>query len=257
MTGGLRLLLDLLPFLALAVSLDLEALATLQRNLVSAGRRAGWLRAGSSGFGRKSGRHHATILLQESFERRESVGRIEGEHLEDKSVDLGRYVGPDLAWRNRSALEALSYYRRRVVAFERGDASERVVDRAAEGVHVRPVVDWLLLYLLGGDVIGSSPDFVSVLLHRREAEVDELRVAVCVKKDVLRLYVAVHEPLVGGAPEGLSHLLADLHHARNVNRRARVLHELVERAPRDEFHRDVRHAVGDAVAVDLGDVRMD
>ena len=187
------------PLRAFDCGLHLEALAALHHDLAAADGCPGW-RCGACGSGSKACRHDATVFLQKSLERREPVGRIERKHLEDERVDLRRDVGTQLAWRNGSALEALADHRGRVVALERSDAGERMVDRSAERIHVGAVVDRLLLHLFGGDVVGRTPDFVSVLLHRREAEVDELGVAVRVEKHVLRLDVAVDKPLVGGTP---------------------------------------------------------
>ena len=214
-----RRLLGLIAFAPLRAfdgGLHLEALAALHHDLAAADGCSGW-RCGACGSGCKACRHDATVFLQKSLERRETVGGIEGEHLEDESVDLRRDVWPQLAWRNGSALEALADHRGRVVALERSDAGERMVDRSAERIHVGAVVYGLLLDLLWGDVVGRTPDLVSILLHRRKAEVYKLRVAVRVKKHVLRLYVAMHKPLIGGAAERLRDLLADFHHPRNVD----------------------------------------
>ena len=56
-------------------------------------------------------------------------------------------------------------------ALERGDAGERVVERAAKRVHVGAEVNLLLADLLRRDVVGSTPDLIGVLLHAGEAEV--------------------------------------------------------------------------------------
>ena len=201
--------------------------------------------------------HDALEVLKESLEGRIPLRGVEREHLEYERVDLRGDAGPYLAGRDGRSLEALPDYRRGVVALERGDSGERVVERAAERVHVGPEVHRLLLHLLRRDVVGRAPYLVRVLLHRREAEVHELRVPVGVEEDVLRLDVSVHKPLVRRAPERLRDLLADLHHAGDVDGRAGVLHELVERAAGHELHGDVGHSVRDAVGVYLGDVRVD
>ena len=131
-----------------------------------------------------------------------------------------------------------------------------MVERAAEGVDVGAVVDLLAAHLLGGDVVGRAPDLAGVALHRGEAEIDELRVAVRVEEHVLGLHVAVDEPLLGGERKRVSHLLAHLHHAHGVHRAGVRLHLLVEGTAAHELHRDVRHAVLLSEGVDLRDVRV-
>ena len=91
-----------------------------------------------------------------------------------------------------------------------------MIDRAAERVHVCAVIHHFLAHLLGRDVVGRAPNLVGVVLHRRKAEVHELRVAVRIEKNVIGLDIAVDEALIGRAAQGLRHLLADLHDARNV-----------------------------------------
>ena len=131
-------------------------------------------------------------------------------------------------------------------------------ERPAEAVHVGAVVNLFKLDLLGRNVVGRAPYFFRVLLHTREAEVDELRVAVGVQKNVFGLHVAVHITLIACALQRLRHLLANLHHARDIRLAgAGVLHQRIERTARDELHRDIRHAVAKAIRIYLGDVGMD
>ena len=132
-----------------------------------------------------------------------------------------------------------------------------MVKGSAEGIHVRPEVDRLLLHLFGGDVIGRTPDLACVLLHRRETEVHELRVAVRIKKDVFRLDVAVHASLVARTLKGLGDLLADLEDARDVSLPLVRVHERKKRPAGRQLHRDVGHPFADSVRIDLCDVRMD
>ena len=64
-------------------------------------------------------------------------------------------------------------------------------------------------------------------------------------------------PLVVRALERLGDLLADLDHARDVRLAGVRLHDRVERPAARELHRDIGHAVADAVGIDLRDVRVD
>ena len=236
----------------LALGTELELLRA-SRDRRHAGRRP---RDGRHVRGVESRRHHLLEIGQQRLEGRITVLRIKRQHLHHKVVDLRREPGTDLARLLGRTLKALADDRRRIGTLERSHAAERMVDRAAKGVHVSAIVDRLLLHLLGSDVVRRTPDLIRVLLHRRKTEVDELRIAVRIQQHVLRLHVAVHQTLVRRATKRLGDLLADLHHTRHIGIRARVLHDLKEGASRHELHRDVGHPVVDVVGVDLRDVRM-
>ncbi len=153
----------------------------------------------------------------------------------DASANLARLL--------RRLFKALLDDGGRIRTFERRHARERMVKCRAQAIHIRAIINDFLAHLLRRDVIRRAPNLVGVLLHASKTEVHNLRIAIRIEKNVLRLDVAMHKPLVRGTTQGLRNLLAKLDNARNVRLARRVLHELLKRTARDKFHRNIRHAI--------------
>ena len=84
---------------------------------------------------------------------------------------------------------------------ERQLAGEQLVEDDAERVDVGALADRLALRLLGRDVVGGAEHGAGLrhaladVERARDPEVGHLRGAVAVQQHVLRLHVAVHEPV--------------------------------------------------------------
>ena len=88
-----------------------------------------------------------------------------------------------------------------------------------------------------------------------DPEVGDLRLALVVDDHVLRLDVAVDDPAPVRVAERLQDLLGEVD--RDVRRqRAALAHELLQRAPVDQLHRDVGRPVPLGAVEDADDVRV-
>ena len=129
----------------------------------------------------------------------------------------------------------------RVGRLERVAARDDPVERDAEGVKVGPAVERLRLRLLGGDVGGRPHQKAGLGLDERpgrlrDAEVGEVRPAVRVEDDVLRLDVAVDDAAFVAVGEGVEERDSEARRLR-LGEGAGVAKPHGERLPVDELHR--------------------
>ncbi len=205
---------------------------------------------------RKPCRENIDKRLLERLKTRITIFFFQRDHRHDELVDGGGDFLADLARLFRRAFKTFLDDGDGVLALEWGDARQSVVKRRTKRIHIRAKIERLFLHLLRRNVIGRAPDFLRILLHRGEAEVNELRIAIRVEKNILGLHIAVDDTLVGRALKRKRRLLANLENALNVSLARRGVHEREERTARGKLHCDVGHALADAVAVDLNDVRV-
>src|SRR3712207_495041 len=113
------------------------------------------------------------------------------------------------------------------------------------------------LRLLGRQVLGGAHDRAGLRHVRRararDAEVGDLRAPLGVDDDVVRLEVAVDHAALVGEARGAQHLDDEVDRADRVQRRL-VGGDLLERAPLQVLHRDVRRPVPLAAVEDADDV---
>ncbi|HQN07898.1 MAG TPA: hypothetical protein PK569_10005 [Thermoanaerobaculia bacterium] len=129
----------------------------------------------------------------------------------------------------------------RVGRLERVAARDDPVERDAEGVKVGPAVERLRLRLLGGDVGGRPHQKAGLGLDERpgrlrDAEVGEVRPAVRVEDDVLRLDVAVDDAAFVAVGEGVEERDGEARRLR-LGEGAGAAKPHGERLPVDELHR--------------------
>ena len=67
----------------------------------------------------------------------------------------------------------------------------------------------------------------------------------------------MNKTLICRTAQGLRHLLANLHDARYVRRAARVAHDRIKRSSSHKLHSDIGHSIGDAVGINLRNIRVD
>ncbi len=177
-------------------------------------------------------------------------------------------VGTPLARRNDRLQQVLGQDAHEAVGVERNHAGQHVVHDAAHRVDVHAVIGRLPLRLLGRHVLGRSEDHPGLRQPRavvvvgaddlRDPEVQhlhEVRAPLALnQEDVLRLHVAVDDPLpVRGAQP-----LGDLHEdAARAAPRQRALgpQGAPQVLPLQELHRDVDQAVAGLPEVrDVDDV---
>jgi hypothetical protein len=145
---------------------------------------------------------------------------------------------------------------------ERHPAREHLVGHDPEGVDVGPAVDLAHGRLLGSHVLRGAGDHAGdgdparALDDLGDPEVHEVHPAPLVEQDVLRLHVAMDDPLVVGVVEGVRHPAEDGHRAREGD--ALALQELGKAAALDEPHGHPGDALLllDVEAVDGDDVRV-
>ncbi|ESU50077.1 hypothetical protein P376_1943 [Streptomyces sp. HCCB10043] len=176
----------------------------------------------------------------------EPVVRVLRQRAHHHSVQLRRHHVRDLGRRHRDVLDVLVDHRERGLAGERGPQRQQLVEQAAGGVQVGPVVDGLAERLLGGEVLRGAHDHAG-LGHRRlraveragDAEVHHLDRAGIRDDHVGGLDVAVHDAVLVGVREGFQHPRDD--DQRLLGRRGLGGQEQIsDRAALDQFHHDVR-----------------
>ena len=179
------------------------------------------------------------------------------EHAGDDRLDPFVQPGDDLAERRGRAVEARLHHLEWRFAVERRPPGQRVVQRGPETVNVGPLVRLLPPDLLGGDVVGGTPDAAGggLVDEAGQAEIHEFRLHFLVKKNVLRLHVSMREPDLAGRLERLGHVDADFQDQAGIEGFAFRDH-LVEPLAGHQLHDDVGLSLGFAKRVDLRDVRV-
>ena len=196
-------------------------------------------------------------LALEGRHGREPPGGILGERLVDRRLDAPGDVGPLEADGRRGGVDVLHRDGDEVVAGERHLAGEELEEHDAERVDVGLGVDVAALRLLGRDVVagsehGAGRGLLRGRLHRaRDPEVGHLRLALAVQEDVLRLDVAVDEPVLVREREAARDLDRELERTVDGQRAVSDDH-LLQVVAGDVLEDDVGAAVGLA-AVDHGD----
>ena len=157
-------------------------------------------------------------LLAEVDHRREAVGGVLRHRTVNRGLEPRRDIGALVADRRRLLVDVAHRDGDEVLARERHLVREQLVENDAERVDVRLLVHPLPLRLLGRDVVGCAEHRARLrhpVLHverARDPEVGDLRLALAVQEDVLRLHVAVDEAL----------LVRERERARDLDRRARA-----------------------------------
>ncbi len=173
-----------------------------------------------------------------------TIGRITGsgidlQHTVDQRIDLRADPIPDLTQRLGRTVETRADHRRRVLAVKRRNPRDRMVERSAQTEDVGTVIDLLAADLLRRDIIRGTPNLiVRTGRHRRQTEIDQLRIVLTVKEDIFGFDVAVDQSRIRTHRQPLSDLQADVDDHRGIQRP--LLHHLVETAAIHQLHRDVR-----------------
>ena len=166
----------------------------------------------------------------------------------------------ELARRHRRLVDLLDRDRDRRLAVERDLAGQQLVEHDPGRVQVGAAVDRVALGLLGREVLDRADDRAGLghlrgLARAGDAEVGDLGLALAVDDHVLRLDVAVHDPAPVRVAERAQDLLGE--RDRDLGRQRPALgHELLQRPPVDQLHRDVRRAVPLRAVEDRDDVRV-
>ena len=147
----------------------------------------------------------------------------------------------------------------RCVARERDVAGEHLVQHDAERVEIGARIDGGAAGLLGREVLRRADDR-SRLGHlrrtrARDPEVGHLEAAVGADDDVVRLDVAVHDPVAVRERECAQDLARVLDRDRDRGRPV-ADEQLLQRAPFEVLHRDVVRPLRVAAVEDRDDVRM-
>ena len=188
-----------------------------------------------------------------------ALAGILGQRAHDDRVEVVRHIGPQLRRRRRHLREVLHRDLDRSLAGERDLAREHLVQHHTERVEIGARVDGRPACLLRREVLRRADDRAHLRhLGRagpRDAEVRHLQPAVAADDDVVRLDVAVNDPVAVGERERAQDL------ARIVDRdrdrcRAVADEQLLERAPVEVLHRDVVGALGATAIEDRDDVRV-
>ena len=188
-----------------------------------------------------------------------AVFRVLGQRAQRHHVDVLGNLVPELGRRHGHLGQMLHRDLERRVAGERDLAGQHLVQDDPDRVDVGALVDRGSLRLLGRQVLRGADDRADLrhLARARagDAEVGHLQAAVGVHDDVVRLDVAVDDPV----PVCIADRGQDL--ARVVDRdpdrrRPPADDQLLERPPREILHRDVVRPLGLAAVVDGDDVRV-
>ncbi len=155
----------------------------------------------------------------------------------------------------------LHRHRDEVVPVERHLTGEQLVEDDAERVHVCRRGNGPATRLLGREVVARAEDRArlrdAVLDVERacDAKVRNLRVAVARQQNVLRLHVAMHEPVLVRVRETVGDFERELDRAPHRQRSGSV-EQLLQGFALDELEDDELMAVGLAAVDDRDDVRM-
>ena len=177
------------------------------------------------------------------------VGRKEPAH--DLLEDAER------GWQ-RLPLQARGGVAHRVTAAERHSASERGVEHHAETEEIRAAVERGAAHLLRAGIARRSETRPIALpcpagKRRGDAEVRQVRRALDIEEDVLRLHVAVNHALAVRVVQGEGDLLHHHQHVLHVQAGAQVR---VQIAATQVFHRQIRGFAVETGVEDAHDIRM-
>ena len=212
------------------------------------------------GNSRESGRAARVELcgvdrLAELVGRLEAKRRILGERLEDDGVKRRRDLRVDLRRRLRLLGDLLQRDRDRRVGFEGRATRERLVEHHPDRVEVRRRGHREPLRLLGREVLGRSEHRAGLRDLRRagagDAEVRDPGAALAVDEDVLRLQVAMDDPVLVRELRAGEDLADDLERLAD---REPAADQVLERCALDVLHRDEVPTVGLAAVVHADDV---
>ena len=182
------------------------------------------------------------------------LGEILHHHCGD---GLGHVGGArDTLERRRQVVDLLHEECHRLVAIERRSPRQHLVDHGRDGIDV-PLRRHLLAHRpLGRDVSRRAEDEARGRGHRllapveaRDAEVQHLHVVRIVRSlhehDVLRLEIAMDDPLYVRLARGVAELQRDMKDARQRHRAADRCNGALERQTVQVLHHDVERAVGE------------
>ena len=146
-----------------------------------------------------------------------------------------------------------------IVAVERQLAGEHLIHDDAERIDVAPSVHREAACLLRRDIMHRADRFIFNIryfgLEVGNTEIRNLNYAVLNDKDILRLDVAVHDPLPVRVAERPRDLQGEVYCLWRIDRTV-ILKILLERDAVDQLHNDVFHMIGAAHIVYADDVRV-
>ncbi len=148
-----------------------------------------------------SARHWRSSHANSSIER-EAAQRVLLERALDGGDEPQRDVGALLGQVRRRLVHVLHRNGDEVLARERHLGGQQLVEDDAERVHVGRGRDRLTARLLGREVVARAEHRAGLrhalldVERARDPEVGHLRLAVAVEQDVLRLHVAMYEPML-------------------------------------------------------------
>ena len=223
---------------------------------------------GGGGGGARDGQSclDALEVLDELLGGLIAVLRVLGQGAQDDLVELRRYLRPQARGRLRQLVHVLHGDLDRRVAGERHLAGQHLVEHDAGRVEVGGGRHRRAARLLGREVLRGAHDRAGLGHLRgavpRDPEVGHLQprlvrlhLLVGGDEDVVRLDVAMDDPVAVREAEGLEELLGVPD--RGVHRERAVGHDqLLEAAALDHLHRDVVRPLGLAAVVDGDDVRV-
>jgi hypothetical protein len=186
--------------------------------------------------------------------RRVLLHRLQHDRLELRGNRL-----VECPWRHRFLGDLLERDRDRRVGLERDAAGQQLVEQDPDRVEVARRRDRMPLRLLGRQVLRGADDRPGLRHVGRagtgDAEVGDLHAALGVDDHVVGLDVAVDDAALVREAGGAQDLDADVDDLRG-RERALVAHQLLERAPLEELHRDVVGPIPRPAVEDLDDVRV-
>ena len=170
-----------------------------------------------------------------------------------------RHRRRDLPERRRDGGKMLECNRPVVVAVERQLAGEHFIHDDAERIDVAPSVHREAACLLRRDIMHRADRFIFNIryfgLEVGNTEIRNLDYAVFDNKDILRLNVAVHDPLPVRVAERPRDLQGEVYCLWRIDRTV-IQKILLERDAVDQLHNDVFHVIGAAHIVYADDVRV-
>ena len=190
-----------------------------------------------------------------------AVGRVLLHRLLGDLAQAFRHVRRHLGQRLRLFGDLHDGDGHRAAAVKRQAAGQHFVQHDADRVDVGARVGAVALGLLGADIMHRADGLVADGLALRageagDAEIHHLDGTVGLQHDVLRLDVAVDDPLGMGVVQRAEHLRGEMHDLFPGQRAAALLEVFFQRDAVDILHHDILQLVGDRNVVDLDDIGM-
>ncbi len=178
-----------------------------------------------------------------------TLRRLRRQATQHHFLQPGRQLGPQAARRGRVHPEALAQAARGLRLAERQLTGQQLVEHDADGKDIAARIAAHTHHLFRGHpgrrAHGPAQLFgqqVREMRVARQTEIEQHHAAIVAHQHVGRLEVQVHGVLLVQAVHGMRHGHAQFHHG--VDRRALgLLQPVLQRAPGDVLHHQVRHAL--------------